>query len=82
MVEYLQNVMEPDSLVSSHPVYLTIDDPLSIAQLFDDITYNKVIFYRISMVFFPTATLAYANKIANFMTGVHTNFIITVINVY
>ena len=35
--------MVEDSLVSSHPVYQPVNDPIEIAQLFDNIAYVKVI---------------------------------------
>ena len=39
----IQGVMVEDSLVSSHPVYQPVNDPIEIAQLFDNIAYVKVI---------------------------------------
>ncbi|KAL8604511.1 hypothetical protein ACOMHN_015795 [Nucella lapillus] len=37
-----QYVMYTDAQLSSHPIVLTVDNPVKINQLFDSITYNKV----------------------------------------
>ena len=43
MVTAMQPVMVEDSLVTSHPVYQSVNDPAEISGLFDYITYDKVI---------------------------------------
>ena len=35
--------MEPDQLYSTHPLHVPVSDPTDIAQIFDRITYDKVI---------------------------------------
>ena len=46
MADYIQSVMLEDSLVTSHPVYQPVNDPIEIIQLFDGIAYFKVSFNR------------------------------------
>ena len=47
MADYIQTVMLEDSLVTSHPVYQPVNDPIEIIQLFDGIAYFKVSFNRL-----------------------------------
>ena len=46
VADYIQSVMLEDSLVTSHPVYQPVNDPIEIIQLFDGIAYFKVSFNR------------------------------------
>ena len=39
----LQNVLPLDSLASSHPISVEVDHPKKIKQLFDRISYSKVL---------------------------------------
>lgn len=42
LVDRLHPVMRLDGLVTSHPVYQTVNDPGEIDALFDTVTYSKV----------------------------------------
>lgn len=41
VAENIQSVMELDSLESSHPISVPVEDPDEINQLFDGISYDK-----------------------------------------
>lgn len=42
ILEELQYVMDADGLASSHPVYIPVNHPDEISQIFDIISYSKV----------------------------------------
>lgn len=42
ILEELQYVMDVDGLASSHPVYIPVNHPDEISQIFDIISYSKV----------------------------------------
>lgn len=42
MVHDIFNVMEKDSVESSHPVSVHVENPKEVQQYFDEISYDKV----------------------------------------
>ena len=41
LIEDLHDVLRPDSLSSSHPIYVPVSNPNEINEIFDKISYSK-----------------------------------------
>lgn len=65
VVNSLQSVMALDALRSSHPVNVPVNDPATINEIFDDISYKKGQCFQRS--YSRRQTLCVANK--NFFSG-------------
>ena len=50
-VDTMQTALSLDSLTSSHPVSVTVNDPTEINEIFDSISYDKVMFCFTSFCF-------------------------------
>jgi aminopeptidase N len=50
VTETLLNALYLDSLENSHPINLKVDNPNQINELFDAITYDKVIYYKVFVI--------------------------------
>ena len=52
VTDAMQDVLQIDGLMSSHPVYQPVNHPDQISQVFDTIAYSKVLHYIILSVWF------------------------------